>query len=52
MDLMNRVFHECLDHFVIVFIDDILIFSKSMKNMRSTWELFYKFEGEEARCKV
>ena len=30
MDLMNRVFHEYLDCFVIVFIDDILIFSKSM----------------------
>ncbi|GKF78058.1 putative reverse transcriptase domain-containing protein, partial [Tanacetum coccineum] len=29
MDLMNRVFHEFLDKFVIVFIDDILIFSKS-----------------------
>ena len=30
MDLMNKVFHKYLDHFVIVFIDDILIFSKSM----------------------
>ena len=29
MDLMNRVFHEYLDSFVIVFIDDILIYSKS-----------------------
>ncbi|GJZ22727.1 putative reverse transcriptase domain-containing protein [Tanacetum coccineum] len=29
MDLMNRVFHEFLDKFVIVFIDDILVFSKS-----------------------
>nr|GEX45480.1 reverse transcriptase [Tanacetum cinerariifolium] len=29
MDLMNRVFYEFLDNFVIVFIDDILIFSKS-----------------------
>nr|GFB71394.1 putative reverse transcriptase domain-containing protein [Tanacetum cinerariifolium] len=28
MDLMNRVFHEFLDKFVIVF-DDILVFSKS-----------------------
>ena len=25
MDLMNRVFHEYLDSFIIVFIDDILI---------------------------
>jgi len=29
MDLMNRVFKEYLDKFVIVFIDDILIYSKS-----------------------
>ncbi|GKC79016.1 putative reverse transcriptase domain-containing protein, partial [Tanacetum coccineum] len=28
MDLMNRVFHEYLDKFVIVFIDDILVYSK------------------------
>nr|GFC47020.1 Pol protein [Tanacetum cinerariifolium] len=27
MDLMNRVFHEFLDKFVIMFIDDILVFS-------------------------
>nr|GFA64256.1 retrotransposon protein, putative, Ty3-gypsy subclass [Tanacetum cinerariifolium] len=29
MDLMNRIFHEFLDKFVIVLIDDILVFSKS-----------------------
>ncbi|KAL0537355.1 hypothetical protein IC582_026333 [Cucumis melo] len=28
MDLMNRVFREFLDTFLIVFIDDILIYSK------------------------
>nr|GEV50124.1 DNA/RNA polymerases superfamily protein [Tanacetum cinerariifolium] len=34
MDLMNRVFHEYLDKFVIVFIDDILVYS----NMREEHE--------------
>nr|GFC59547.1 RNA-directed DNA polymerase like [Tanacetum cinerariifolium] len=28
MDLMNRIFHGYLDKFVIVFIDDILVYSK------------------------
>ena len=29
MDMMNRVFHDYLDQFIIVFIDDILIYSKT-----------------------
>nr|GEY41643.1 hypothetical protein [Tanacetum cinerariifolium] len=29
MDLMNRIFHEYLDKFVIVFIDDILVYYKT-----------------------
>jgi hypothetical protein len=31
MYLMNKVFMEYLDRFVVVFIDDILVFSKTME---------------------
>jgi hypothetical protein len=40
MYLMNSVFMLELDKFVVVFIDDILIYSKSEKSMRSISELF------------
>ena len=43
MDLMNRVFKPYLDRFVIVFIDDILIYSKSQleheKHLRTVLQL-------------
>ena len=31
MDLMNRDFRPYLDHFVVVFIDDILVYSKDVQ---------------------
>jgi hypothetical protein len=30
--LMNNVFHEYLDDFMVYYIDDIFIFSKNMEN--------------------
>ncbi|KAA0040721.1 DNA/RNA polymerases superfamily protein [Cucumis melo var. makuwa] len=33
MDLMNRIFHQYLDQFVIVFIDDILVYSVDRESL-------------------
>ena len=32
MDLMNRVFRPYIDQFVVVFIDDILVYSKDQED--------------------
>ena len=32
MDLMNKVFQPYLDQFVVIFIDDILVYSKSQED--------------------
>jgi hypothetical protein len=32
MDLMNQVFHKYLDQFVVVFIDDILVYSATRED--------------------
>ena len=45
MDLMNRVFHEYLDCFVIIFIDDILIFSKCKKEHEEHLRIVFQILG-------
>ncbi|KAA0036813.1 DNA/RNA polymerases superfamily protein [Cucumis melo var. makuwa] len=55
MDLMNRVFHSYLDQFVIVFIDDILVYLGSKEKhaehlrivLQTLWdrELYAKFNA-------
>ena len=46
MDLKNRVFREHLENFVIVFIDDILIYSKNQEeheeHLRITLQILKK----------
>jgi hypothetical protein len=39
MEAMNRMLHPYLDIFVVVFIDDILVYSKTVEEMRciSDW---------------
>ena len=43
MEYMNRIFHTYLDRFVVVFIDDILIYSKSKEehteHLRIVWQV-------------
>ncbi|GJR38899.1 putative reverse transcriptase domain-containing protein [Tanacetum coccineum] len=47
MDLMNRVCKPYLDRFVIVFINDILIYSKSRKEHKGHLKLILKLLKEE-----
>ncbi|KAL1564196.1 hypothetical protein AAHA92_06571 [Salvia divinorum] len=39
MDLMNRVFYPYLDKFVLVFIDDVLVYSKNEKEHEKHWRI-------------
>ncbi|GKD00626.1 putative reverse transcriptase domain-containing protein [Tanacetum coccineum] len=47
MDLMNRVCKPYLDRFVIVFIDDILIYSKSRKEHKGHLKLIMRLLKKE-----
>ena len=43
MCLMNNVLHKYLDNFVVFFIDDILIYSKTKEEHEEHSESFYKY---------
>nr|CAD1829912.1 unnamed protein product [Ananas comosus var. bracteatus] len=47
MDLMNRVFKEYLDRFVVVFIDDILVYSRSDEEHAEHLRIVLQVLGEE-----
>ena len=47
MGLMNRVFHKYIDRFIIVFIDDILIFSKSMEGHEEYLRIVFQILREK-----
>ena len=42
IDSMNRVFEEYLDKFVIVFIDNILVYSRTMEDHELHLSLYWK----------
>ena len=47
MDLMNRVFKQYLDKFVIVFIDDILIYSRDKEEHKEHLKIVLQVLKEE-----
>ena len=53
MDTMNRVFHDYLDQFIIVFIDDILIYSKTSKEHKEhLWKALERLRREKLHAKL
>ena len=52
MDLMNRVFQPYLDQFVVVFIDDILVYSKDAQEHEQHLRIVLQTLRETIVCKV
>ena len=52
MDLMNRVFNSYLDQFMVVFIDDILIYSRTPEeHNHHLWTALEVLRGNELYAK-
>ena len=58
MTLMNNIFHDYLDKFVIVYLDDILIYSKTkkkhLKHLHTIFETLrkYKLYVKDTKCEL
>jgi hypothetical protein len=53
MDTLNRVFHDYLDQFTIVFIDNILIYSKmSEEHEECLWKILERLRSEKLYAKL
>ena len=52
MDLMNRVFRPYVDQFVVVFIDDILVYSKDRENHDTHLRVVLDFEKRAVVCET
>ena len=53
MDLMNKIFQPYLDHFVVVFINDILIYSKSEEEHEKHLRIMLQILREKTiACKI
>jgi hypothetical protein len=50
MDTMNRVFHDYLDQFTVVFIEDILIYSKTPDE--HLWKALERLQREKLHAKL
>ena len=52
MDLMHRVFQPYLDQFLVVFVDDILIYSKSEEEHKDHLRSSPCFEKPLVVCQI